>query len=206
MIEIGNGGPHPTPPPAPAKPTPPPSPGATSLWPWAVDQATAGAGWAISTEGYAQNDAASGRCLTAYGSGTMTMEACETGKAATQQFALDASSGNLALRSKIASCVALKGGQGPALTMASCKQGPAGANEEFTLLDGQLCSTTLHGGKAVCLRVEDKTPMPPPPAPGNGGFNCIADQAALDRCQVHMTMWTIMKVTNADDVHLMILS
>lgn len=40
--------------------------------------------------------------------------------------------------------------------MAPC---PGGRNEEFTLLGGELCATTLHGvGKCVCLKAEPRTP------------------------------------------------
>ena len=81
---------------------------------------------------------------------------------------------------------------GPGLTMAACKSGAPGKNEEFTLTNGQLCSSTLgHPSTPLCLKPEAKKPS------GHGGhghgeqgggFDCIADAAALARCQVHFTM------------------
>jgi hypothetical protein len=81
--------------------------------------------------------------------------------------------------------------------------GPPGANEEFTLVNGKLCSTTLmgegsfkraHAGAAVCLKSNSTKPGHSGGGGGSGdGFLCGADAAALARCQVHFTMWTIMK-------------
>ena len=44
--------------------------------------------------------------------------------------------------------------------MAPCKQGPEGANEEFTLAAGRLCSHVLHSTppRPVCLKPEDSQP------------------------------------------------
>jgi hypothetical protein len=85
--------------------------------------------------------------------------------------------------------------------MALCKQGPRGANEEFTLKNGQLCSTALDNvaGAALCLKPEKASPKPHHGGGGHGGegFDCIADAKALARCQVHFSMWTIMKVSCA---------
>ena len=53
-------------------------------------------------------------------------------------------------------------------------------------------------GDQVCLKVEATRPSHGGGGGGGGGgasgFNCIANPAALARCQVHFTMWTIMKV------------
>eukprot|EP00935_MAST-01C_sp_MAST-1C-sp1_P000305 g305.t1 len=187
MIEIGNGGP---PAPSPQKPTPPPSPGPKGMWPWAVDPDKAGAGWSMDADGTITNG---GLCLTA--GGTVSLTACDASKASSQQFTLDAANGNVYLKSQKSSCLALLGGYGPAVTMAQCKQGSEGANEEYTLTGGKLCSKTLgHPPKAVCLKPEDSQPGGGGGGGGgDDGFNCIANAAALARCRVHMSLWTIMK-------------
>eukprot|EP01045_Picozoa_sp_COSAG04_P008644 COSAG04_NODE_483_length_13588_cov_21.765068_10_plen_102_part_00 len=82
---------------------------------------------------------------------------------------------------------------GPGLTMAACKSGAPGKNEEFTLTNGQLCSSTLgHPSAPLCLKPEAKKPSGHGGHGGHGeqggGFDCIANAAALARCQVHFTM------------------
>ena len=125
---------------------------------------------------------------------------CSAGKISTQQFTLAASGpkkGNLFLNSNPKSCVALAGGghENGGLTMFTCKQGKEGMNEEFTLAGGQLCSHSLANEEQLCLKPMNATPSNSGGhhGSGGGGFNCIADAAALARCQVHFTMWTIMK-------------
>jgi hypothetical protein len=185
MIEIGNGGPNPSP------PTPPPAPSpSSSMWPWAVDPAQAGAGWTLDSDGTIKNSAASGLCLTA--DHIVDFTPCSASQASKQQFTLDKANGNVYLTAKKGTCLALNQGYGPGIVMAMCKQGGAGMNEEFTLTGGKLCSTTLAHptGKAVCLKPEATCPNP---QTESSGFNCVADTAALERCRVHFTMWTIMK-------------
>ena len=60
----------------------------------------------------------------------------------------------------------------------ACKSGKSGANEEFTLTNGQLCSTSLGNGDKLCLKPEATPPPHSAPHPGNGqGFDCVADPA-----------------------------
>ena len=142
-------------------------------YPVAVDPADAGAGWVIdATNGSVTN---TGLCLTANGN-DIDMEDCGgTGKAAVQQWTLE-TNGNLNLRSRTGKCLALKGGSGPATTLAECKSGSAGANEEFTLVGGKLCSNKLNLAvgvrtqKAICFWGVDSRERtllgggaPPPP-------------------------------------------
>jgi hypothetical protein len=134
-----------------------------------------------------------GMCLTS--GSTVTLSPCEASKASAQQWALE-KNGNLHLTSDKNSCLALKGGCGPALVTAGCKTGPGGLNEMYTLNNGQLCSETLGSPPThVCLKSENSEPAGGCSGGGGGadGFNCVANAAALARCQVHFTMWTIMK-------------
>ena len=139
-------------------------------------------------------------CLTA--GSTIELKECSgrTGTTTTppdanQNWVLDPSTGNLYTQTgpaKSKSCLALLHGYGPALTMAKCKSGSSGANEEFTLVSKNLCSSTLAAApKTLCLKVE--VSKPGGGGGGGNGFQCGADAAALARCQVHLTMWTIMK-------------
>ena len=162
MIEIGNGGPHALAPAAAA------AAGALSpalMYPWAVNPSTAGAGWAMGADGTVTNG---GLCLTA--ASLVVLTACNTSDGA-QQFVLE-HNGNLHLKANGAkSCLALLGGSGPGLTMWTCKQGSAGANEEFTLTNGQLCTSTVgrsRKGSARCLKPEAQKPG----GGGDDGFNC----------------------------------
>ena len=182
MIEIGNGGGL----------SSPAASSAAGTWPWAVAKKTAGAGWTMGADGSFKNG---GMCLTA--GNPVQMMACSAGKTSTQQFSLVTSGpkkGNLFLKSKPSSCLALEGGgheDGP-LTMALCKQGKVGMNEEFTLADGQLCSHSLSNEEELCLKPMNTMPHSgggghAHHSGGDGGFDCIADAAALARCQVHFT-------------------
>ena len=135
-----------------------------------------------------------GMCLT---SGSIVMlSPCDASKASSRQWTLE-KNGNLHLTSDTNSCLALKGGCGPALVTSGCKTGPRGLNEMFSLNNGQLCSDTLGSPPAhVCLKSEDTEPngrCGGGAGGGSDGFNCVANAAALARCQVHFTMWTIMK-------------
>ena len=133
---------------------------------------------------------AGGLCLTALS--TVEMAACAAEKADVQKFTLE-KNGNLHLTAHKGSCLALFTGYGPGLTMAACKSGAPGKNEEFTLTNGQLCSSTLgHPSTPLCLKPEAKKPSGHGHGHGHGeqggGFDCIANAAALARCQVHFTM------------------
>ena len=194
MIEIGNGGGSVA---GSALGAAVPPPGGKVMYPWAVAPADAKSKWTMPADGTVRTD---NLCLTA--AGRVTLAACDPAdKATTQTFALNKATGNLHLTKDLGSCLALLGGSGPGLTMAPCKQGHGGANEEFTLTDGKLCSHTLghgpQGSPPVCLTANATQP---PGAghghhswSGGGGFDCAADAKALHRCQVHFTMWTIMK-------------
>ena len=181
MIEIGNGGHKEV--------------AATSaigtMYPWAVAAKTASACWTMSSGGSISQGGAPSLCLTAK-PGVLALMPCSAAKASTQAFTLE-SNGNLHLTAKKTDCVALLTGNGPALVMAQCKSGKSGRNEEFTLVGGKLCSKTLDGGEAKCLKAEAKKPGGGGSGGGSGGFDCIADAASLARCRVHFTMWTIMK-------------
>ena len=170
MLEIGNGGSL-----------------ATSvqgtMYPWAVAAKSAGAGWSMDAGGLVKNG---GLCLTA--SSPIELSTCSAEKANIQKFTLE-KNGNLHLTARKGSCLALLHGYGPALTMAACKSGAPGENEEYTLTNGQLCSSTLgHPSEAVCLKPEIKKPSGGRHGVGGGGFDCMADAAALERCRVHFTM------------------
>ena len=124
-------------------------------------------------------------CLT---SGHLVSLTLCAGKDSDQQFTLE-KNGNLHLKAQKESCVALLTGEGPALTMAACKAGNGGANEEFTFTNGQLCSNQL-GGRMVCLKPESSKPSGGGGHHGvSSGFGCGDDDSALARCRVHMTMW-----------------
>ena len=128
----------------------------------------------------------SGLCLTALS--TVELSTCSAEKADVQKFTLE-KNGNLHLTAHKGRCLALLHGYGPGLTMAQCKSGVAGKNEEYTLANGQLCSNTLgHPSEALCLKPEAKKPSGGGHGAGGGGFDCIADAAALNRCRVHFTM------------------
>jgi hypothetical protein len=119
MIEIGNGG-------GTEGNVAGAVPSAT-MYPWAVPSATKNlTTWTMGADGSVMSD---GLCLTA--AQLVTMQACSASDS-NQKFTLE-KNGNLHLTSKKTSCLALEGGSGPSLTMAMCKQGAAGANEEFTL-------------------------------------------------------------------------
>jgi hypothetical protein len=120
---------------------------------------------------------------------------CCAGDAAIQAWTLEPN-GNLHLSAKKGACLALQGGGGPGTVVAQCKVGTGGANEMWTIAGGQLCSHSLHSatGAQLCLKVEAGRPSGGGGGGGGAsGFNCIANPAALARCQVHFTMWTIMK-------------
>lgn len=140
----------------------------------------------MGTDGTVKN---SGLCLTALS--TIELTACSTENADSQKFTLE-KNGNLHLTAHQNSCLALQGGVGPGLTMARCKSGDAGKNEEFTLTNGQLCSNTLGSPRVpLCLKPETTKPSGGSHhggGGGGGGFDCIADAAALNRCRVHFTM------------------
>lgn len=177
MLEIGNGG----------KLSASGS-NTTIMYPWAVPAKSAGAGWSMGQDGTVKN---SGLCLTALS--TIELSTCSAEKADVQKFTLE-NNGNLHLTAHKERCLALLRGYGPGLTIAQCKSGDAGKNEEYTLTNGQLCSSTLgHPSVAVCLKAETKKPGGSGHGGhgghgGGGGFDCIADAAALDRCRVHFTM------------------
>lgn len=167
---------------------------AAQMYPWAVPPADAKSEWTMSADGTARTDKL---CLTAGSPAVLT--ACKTADP-TQAFTLDKANGNLHLTQKKGSCLALEGGGGPALTMAPCKSGHGGENEEFTLTGGKLCSKTLSRPttEPVCLTANATRPPGSHGGGGHhgntgGGFACSADAASLARCQVHFTMWTIMK-------------
>jgi len=174
MIEIGNGGGTFT-----------ETFGAT-MYPWAIDPSSAGAGWTMAN-GAVKNG---GLCMQS--GNPVSLTTCDG--SSSQQFTLE-SNGNLHPTNEKDSCVALAAGAGPRCIMFECKTGAKDNNEMFTLVDGQLCSKDLRNGKPLCLKPESKKP---PTAGGGGGgggggFDCKADPAALARCHVHFTMWTIMK-------------
>jgi hypothetical protein len=132
----------------------------------------------------------SGLCLTALS--TVELSACSAGSAEIQKFTLE-KNGNLHLTAHKDSCLALQGGDGPGLTVAKCKSGATGKNEEFTLVNGQLCSNTL-GNPSVQLCLKPETTKPSGGHHGHGGhgggggFDCSEDAASLNRCRVHFTM------------------
>jgi hypothetical protein len=129
------------------------------MWPWAVDPAQAGAGWSLDSDGAIKNSAASasGLCLTA--DHIVDLAPCSADHASKQQFTLDKANGNVHLTADKGSCLALDAGFGPGIIMAACKQGGGGANEEFTLTGGKLCSITLaRPGKALYLKPEATCP------------------------------------------------
>jgi hypothetical protein len=171
MLEIGNGGRLST------------SSSSIALYPWAVAAKSAGAGWSLGTDGTVKH---SGLCLTALS--TIELTACAAGSATIQKFTLE-KNGNLHLTARKESCLALQGGSGPGLTMAKCKSGATGKNEEFTLTNGQLCSNTLGSpSMQLCLKPETAKPSGGHGHGGGGGFDCSADAASLNRCRVHFTM------------------
>lgn len=179
-------------------------------YPVAVDPADAGAGWVIdAANGSVTN---TGLCLTANGN-DIDMEDCGgTGKAAVQQWTLE-TNGNLNLRSRTGKCLALKGGSGPATTLAECKSGSAGANEEFTLVGGKLCSNKLNlavgvrAREAICLlggRLEredtagwgrSSSPPRPPPSYTRGAKHA----ASVISRGPHSTLWDYSDVRRTDD-------
>ena len=187
IIEIGNGG----------------GTLGASMYPWAVP-ATPGqnrSSWTMGADGSVKSG---GLCLTA--EKPMSMQTCSStaqglNSSEEQHFTLEAN-GNLHLTARKAECLALQDGIGPALAIVTCTQG---ANEEFTLVDGALCSHALRPphqrivGGPKCLTVRKTQPGGGggggDPNLYRGGFACAADPAALNRCQVHFTMVSTTKLT-----------
>jgi hypothetical protein len=121
-----------------------------------------------------------GLCLTS-GTKGVEMIACDAAKSAAQQFTLEENR-NLRLSATNNTCLALEGGGKPngGTIMTTCKHMYYGANEEFSLTNGQLCATALGSNDRLCLKPEATAP-PHHPTGGGSGFDCKARCAIFDR-------------------------
>lgn len=143
----------------PPSPPPPPGPAPAVGFLWAGGKDMYKNEWEVPAPGVAGplKHTPSSLCIDAaanHGSGAqndqIALQACKAGSA-TQQFVLDAVTGELHLaQADKKLCIAIKNLNGPGVVWYTCN---TGTNEEFTATDGALCSKNGH-----CLTAKSTSP------------------------------------------------
>jgi hypothetical protein len=140
-------------------------------WVWAVSptKQPPDTGWVMGADGTVKHGGADGLCLTAQATlAPLSLEPCASPAGVMQRWVLEPG-GNLRLQGGSKKCLALWGGGGPGVVVYECN---SGANEDFVLSQGTLCSKT-------------KQPQPQPQlqrGQGQGVGAARAEAAGAARC------------------------